>query len=90
MSEIIEVSASVAPVVVTCPHCGNVLRIRLDIDDLVTDVTNAATTATNLVNANNIVRRLITSGQVPPEVLEDVIEAEARLTRCTARLTGVE
>ena len=61
---------------------------RVNDGQRIADVTNAATTATNLVNAANIVRRLLTSGQVPPEVLEDVQETEALLTRTTARLTG--
>ena len=69
-------------------ECGATLRIHVSADELITDVTNAATTATNLVNASNIVRRLLTSGQVPPEVLEDVQRAEAILTRTTAQLTG--
>ena len=88
MSEAIEVTASIGPAIVTCPHCGEVVRIRIDMDALITDVTNAATTATNLVNANTIIRRLLTSGQVPPEVLEDVQRAEALLTHTTAQLTG--
>lgn len=88
MTEPIEVSARSGPAIVTCPHCHQAIRIVMDTDDLVSDVTNAATTATNLVNASNIVRRLLTSGQVPPEVLEDVQRAEALLTRTTAQLTG--
>lgn len=84
----VEVQADAGPVVVTCPHCGRTVRIHIDTDRLVEDVSNAATTATNLVNAGNIVRRLLTSGQVPPEVLEDVQETEALLTRVTAHLVG--
>ena len=88
MTEIIEIEAAIGPVMITCPECGATLRIHVSADELFTDVTNAATTATNLVNASNIVRRLLTSGQVPPEVLEDVQRAEALLTRTTAHLTG--
>ena len=86
--EAIEVQAALSPVVTTCPECGAVIRIHVCTDDLIEDVTNAATTATNLVNASNIVRRLLTSGQVPPEVLEDVQQSEVSLTRATIRLTG--
>lgn len=86
--DIIEVQASIAPVMATCPECGAVIRIHVCADELISDITNATTTVTNLVNANNIVRRLLTSGQVPPEVLEDIQETEAALTRATARLTG--
>lgn len=86
--EVVEVSAELGPTIVTCPHCGAPLRINVDVGDLVHDVTNAATTATNLVNAGNIVRRLLQSGQVPPEVLEDVQRAEAAMTAATAHLTG--
>ena len=86
--EIIELQASIGPVVTTCPECGAPIRIHISTDELVEDVTNAATTATNLVNASNIVRRLLTSGQVPPEVLEDVQRSEALLTRATTRLVG--
>ena len=88
MSEAIEVSASMGPAIITCPHCGEVVRINVCTDELVEDVTNAATTATNLVNASNIVRQLLTSGQVPPEVLEDVQRTEALLMRATTRLVG--
>ena len=87
-NDIIEVEASIGPVLVTCPRCSAAIRIQVCTDDLVEDVTNAATTATNLVNASNIVRRLLTSGQVPPEVLEDVQRSEALLTRATTRLAG--
>lgn len=87
-NDVIEVQAALGPVLVTCPGCGAVMRIHVNTDELIADVTNAATTATNLVNAVNIVRRLLTSGQVPPEVLEDVQRAEALLTRTTAQLTG--
>ena len=88
MNDVIEVQAALGPVLVTCPGCGAVMRIHVNTDELIADVTNAATTATNLVNAVNIIRKLLTSGQVPPEVLEDVQETEAILTRTTARLTG--
>lgn len=88
MNDVIEVQAALGPVLVTCPGCGAVIRIHVCADELIADVTNAATTATNLVNASNIVRRLLTSGQVPPEVLEDVQRAEAILTCTAAQLTG--
>lgn len=87
-NDVIEVQAAFGPVLVTCPGCGAVIRIHVSTDELVHDVTNAATTATNLVNAGNIVRRLLQSGQVPPEVLEDVQRAEAAMTAATAHLTG--
>ena len=88
MTECIEISAAIGTTIALCPHCGKPIPVHVDAGELITDVTNAATTATNLVNASNIVRDLITSGQVPPEVLEDVLEVEARLTRTTAHLTG--
>ena len=86
--EVIEVQAALSPVLVTCPECGAVIKIHICTDELIEDISNAATTATNLVNASNIVRRLLTSGQVPPEVLEDVQRSEALLTRATTRLAG--
>lgn len=84
----VEISATFGTTIATCPHCGRTIQIHIDTGELITGITNAATTATNLVNASNIIRNLITSGQIPPEVLDDVLEVEARLTRTTAHLTG--
>lgn len=86
--EVIEVAASIGATIIVCPHCGAALRIDIDADHLIQDVTNIATTATNLVNASNIIRKLLQSGLVPPEVLEDVQRAEASLVTAATHLTG--
>lgn len=88
MSEPTELFVEVGSTVAVCPHCGRSLTINVGCDGIIEDVTNYATTAMGIVTAGNIIRQLLRSGQVPPDVLEDVQRCDAVLTAAAGHLSG--